>query len=225
MVVGVVVVTVPAWFLGDFMSWQLYGLPHGMHSGLLAKNYNFRFFCVERLKVFWSLMFVRHLGPPGITNAKICWTANCAFMCVCVCVCVSVIIVMINIPDSISCRQIVSKYNYTTFTLSWSFIENSSVEFAVCEGRTCKQCERYAVPNVWRFLFNYFLVRPNFKYSKRIFVCTQFKQLSCRLHVRQPSYSRFLLVNSMWTCCSFNTANGVLCCHCCTASVLMNIYM
>ena len=50
--------------------------------------------------------------------------------------------------------------SYTTFTLSWLFMKNSSVEFAVCNGWECKQCKWYAVPNVWHFPFNHFLVCP-----------------------------------------------------------------
>ena len=44
---------------------------------------------------------------------------------------------------------------------------------------------------------------PNFEYSKHIFTRSWLKQVSCPLHVRRPSYSRFTLINSTWTYYTF----------------------
>ena len=79
--------------------------------------------------------------------------------------------------------------------LSWSFTKHSSAEFVVCESWTCykecEHCEGYAVPCVWRLLFNYILSRasmtPNFKYSEPIFTRSRSKQVSCRLHVAKTA--------------------------------------
>ena len=73
-------------------------------------------------------------------------------------------------------------HNYSTFTLSQSLIRNSCTE---------------SMPfNLWRFLYNYFLLRPwlpNFKYSKRIFTRSGLKQVPWQLHARLQSYSHFFI--------------------------------
>ena len=71
--------------------------------------------------------------------------------------------------------------------------------------KNAKNAKGMPIPNVWHFLFYYFLEHPqlpNFKYSKHIFTCSQLKRVPWRLHVGRPSYSCFfndqLNVSILW---------------------------
>ena len=88
-------------------------------------------------------------------------------------------------------------YTCCTCTLYYIHVEliiikNSTIESVVCEDWMCLECEKnesYAVPNVWHFLFNYFLVRPRLRIlsTASAFSLIADKASLSRLHVRWPS--------------------------------------